>query len=147
MIGRMPPAAGTRATPARELDVAERRWLERPHHRLERADARYARLLGEHRGARPAALYVAGRLAALEGPRLTIVGSRRATAAGLEIAHRFAAALARHGLVIASGLATGIDTAAHRGALRGGGATIAVLPGGLDRIYPCANSPLAAEIA
>jgi DNA processing protein len=91
-------------------------------------------------------LFVDGDLANLSLPQLAIVGSRNATPGGRETAHDFAAHLAHSGLTITSGLATGIDTEAHLGALAGGGKTIAVLGTGPDEIYPHANSKLAAQI-
>ncbi len=81
------------------------------------------------------------------GRAVAIVGSRAATGYGLEVARALAADLARLGLVVVSGLARGIDAAAHRGALEAGGVTVAVLPGGLDTITPEQHRPLADEIA
>ncbi len=79
----------------------------------------------------------------LSRPQVAIVGSRAATAAGCETAFGFAARLAAHGFAITSGLATGIDAAAHRGALAAGGVTIAVCGTGLDRVYPPGHDRLA----
>lgn len=93
----------------------------------------------------PAALWVRGRLPT--GPAVAIVGSRSATPYGLKVARRLAADLAASGVAIVSGLARGIDTAAHKGALDGGGLTVAVLGCGIDRVYPPENRSLAAEIA
>lgn len=78
---------------------------------------------------------------------VAIVGSRAATGYGLERAGRLAADLARLGAVIVSGLARGIDAAAHRGALEAGGVTVAILPGGLDAITPASHAGLARWIA
>lgn len=94
----------------------------------------------------PPTLYVRGD-APLEGERMfAIVGSRRATRDGKRAAREFAATLAREGVCVVSGLARGVDTCAHEGALEGGGATIAVLGSGADVIYPPENEELAARI-
>lgn len=109
-------------------------------------DPRFPEQLAAVRGC-PDALYVRGDPAVLALPQLAIVGSRAATRAGRETAFEFAAALAARGLAITSGLATGIDAAAHRGALAAGGVTIAVCATGLDRTYPPEHAALADEIA
>ena len=93
----------------------------------------------------PRQLHVLGRLAA--GPAVAIVGSRNCSRYGLGVAARLAADLGRAGVSIVSGLARGIDAAAHRGALEGGGHTVAVLPGGLRPVYPRRHGRLAGEIA
>jgi DNA processing protein len=95
----------------------------------------------------PVALFVRGDPHSLQSPQLAIVGSRSASAGGAETARAFAGHLARLGLTITSGLALGIDTAAHEGALAAGGHTIAVLGTGPDQAYPRRNAPLADEIA
>ncbi len=77
---------------------------------------------------------------------VAIVGSRRATQYGFDVAHSFAADLAAAGVVVVSGLATGIDSAAHQGALRGNGLTVGVLGGGFERIYPAGNIQLVEKI-
>ena len=95
----------------------------------------------------PNVLYVRGNPALLQKPGLGMVGSRNATPQGLQTAESFAKTLAARGLTIISGLALGIDAAAHRGALAGGGATIAVIGTGADRLYPARNKELALAIA
>lgn len=101
------------------------------------------------RGAPPApdALWAWGELAADDALAVAVVGARHATPYGLEMAEALAADLAARGVTVVSGLARGIDSAAHRGALRGGGRTIAVLGSGVDVIYPPENRRLAAAIA
>ncbi|MFW5954571.1 MAG: DNA-processing protein DprA [Guyparkeria sp.] len=94
----------------------------------------------------PAALFCRGRIAALHDPQLAIVGSRTPTTGGRQNAFAFAEHLASQGLTITSGLALGVDSAAHRGALAAGGVTVAVLGSGPDRIYPPENEALAGEI-
>ena len=109
------------------------------------ADAAYPRLLLEIPDP-PTLLYVRGRVELLNQPALAIVGSRSPTAQGERDSERFAAALAQSGLTIASGLALGIDAAAHRGALSVGGDTVAFLGTGIDRVYPARNHELALAI-
>jgi DNA processing protein len=94
----------------------------------------------------PETLYVRGRLIADDALAVAIVGSRRATPYGLEVAERLGAALGARGVTVVSGLARGIDSAAHRGALESGGRTIAVLGSGVDVIYPPENRRLADKI-
>ena len=95
----------------------------------------------------PIGLFVRGDPAALSLPQLAIVGSRNPTAGGRDNATSFAAHLARCGLAITSGLAIGIDAAAHQGALAADGITVAVCGTGLDIDYPVANRALADAIA
>jgi DNA processing protein len=92
-------------------------------------------------------LLVRGELAALEGPCVAVVGSRAASVYGLAVAKRFAAELARAGLVVVSGLATGIDAVAHEAALEAGGRSVAVQACGPERVYPARHRALAARIA
>jgi len=94
----------------------------------------------------PERLYVRGGFEERDALAIAIVGSRAATSYGLAVAERLAADLAARGVTVVSGLARGIDSAAHRGALRAGGRTIAVLGSGVDVIYPPENRRLAHEI-
>ena len=95
----------------------------------------------------PPVLYAHGNAALLQRPGIAVVGSRNATAQGESNAQHFARALSDSGLAVVSGLALGIDAAAHRGGLAGAGSTIAVLGTGIDIVYPTRNAELAAEIA
>ena len=113
---------------------------------LVRADAEYPARLREIPDA-PETLHVRGRLLEEDALAVSIVGSRRATFYGLDVAELLAADLAARGVTIVSGLARGIDAAAHRGALRVGGRTIAVLGSGPDVVYPPEHRRLADEIA
>ncbi|TAN84474.1 MAG: DNA-protecting protein DprA [Gallionella sp.] len=95
----------------------------------------------------PLLLYVKGRPDLLNRPALGVVGSRNATPQGAGNAEAFAKTLSGAGLCVISGLAHGIDAAAHRGALRGPGGSIAVVGTGLDKVYPAANRDLAHQLA
>jgi DNA processing protein len=95
----------------------------------------------------PFVLWTRGVLAALDRPAVAIVGSRAGSPYALAVAERLAGDLAARGVVIVSGLARGVDSAAHRGALAGGGPTIAVLGSGADVIYPPEHRALASQIA
>jgi DNA processing protein len=122
-------------------------WLEKPgHHLITWDDPRYPPRLRQTEGA-PLLLFVIGDPELLGLPQLAIVGSRNPTPVGLENAQAFAESLARAGLIINSGLALGIDGAAHRGALNGGGLTLAVCGTGLDRVYPARHRQLAHDIS
>jgi len=112
---------------------------------LRRSDAEYPALLLPVPTA-PDPLHVRGRLVDGDALAVAIVGSRRATPYGLDVAETLAADLAARGVTVVSGLARGIDSAAHRGALRVGGRTIAVLGSGVDVVYPPENRRLADEI-
>ncbi len=122
-------------------------WLERPGNSVVTlADAAYPRLLLETADP-PALLYCRGRTELLNQPSLAIVGSRSATAQGATNAEQFARAFSAAGLTIVSGLAQGIDAAAHRGGLAAAGSTIAVLGTGVDNVYPRSNAALGEEIS
>jgi DNA processing protein len=128
------------------LSRTERTWLENPHHHVVPfTDPRYPKLL-RRSGRYPIALYVAGNVDVLNDPQVAVVGSRNPTPQGRETAEQLSEYLAARGLAITSGLALGIDSAAHRGALRAQGNTLAVLGSGVDVIYPRSNRPLSAEI-
>src|SRR5689334_22882612 len=94
----------------------------------------------------PIVLFARGRVELLESISLGVVGTRRPTPYGLAVAERLSADLAHAGMTIVSGMARGIDTAAHKGALAAGGDTIAVLGCGVDVVYPSENRRLAADI-
>jgi DNA processing protein len=122
-------------------------WLAEPnHHLITFSEPRYPKLLREIADP-PAMLYVIGDPNLLSATQLGIVGSRNPTPGGSETAHAFAGYLIQSGLTITSGLALGVDAAAHRGALAAGGKTIAVAGTGLDRVYPARHRELAHEIA
>lgn len=112
-------------------------------------DERYPRALRHVHGP-PPVLHLRGTLAreagALDAPSIAVVGARDATAYGLGIARDLGRALAESGLVVVSGLALGIDGAAHRGALEAGGRTVAVVGGGTDVVYPRQHASLRREI-
>jgi DNA processing protein len=132
---------------ARDAVAAALAWAAEPGNAiLTLADAAYPRRLLDTPDP-PTVLYVKGRVALLNAPAIAIVGSRNATPQGEANAEAFAAALAEAGLTIISGMALGIDAAAHRGGLRGKGSTIAVIGTGIDRIYPARNQSLAHQIA
>ena len=95
----------------------------------------------------PALLYAIGDLSWLNHPTIAIVGSRNSTPQGEKNAEDFAASLCNYGLCVASGMALGIDAAAHRGAIKANGATIAVVGTGLDIVYPAKHRDLAHKIA
>ncbi len=94
----------------------------------------------------PIVLYVKGRLPDPAVPRVAIVGSRHATKEGLKTSHEIARELAAHGVIVVSGMASGVDTASHEGALLSGTDTLAVLGGGIGKIYPAHNISLAEKI-
>ena len=146
----------------RELDAEARRWLDAPdparmeadlewlehpdHHLLGWDDPDYPSLLREIPGA-PAALFVDGDPTLLWMPQVAIVGSRSASEHGLALCRRFARALASAGFTVTSGMADGIDGAAHQAALDADARTIAVLGTGPDLVYPRKHRALAARIA
>jgi DNA processing protein len=148
--GYADPAAAINAIisgPKPSAFAADLAWLaEEGHHLITWSDPDYPPLLREISDP-PAALYVNGQRESLNNPQLAIVGSRNPTPLGAQNATAFARALAHSGFAITSGLALGIDAAAHRGALAAEGMTIAVAGTGLDRIYPSRHRELAHAIA
>src|SRR3990167_5764759 len=117
-------------------------WLEKNnHHLIPFTDARYPTLLLEIPQP-PAVLYIVGNIDVLSHPQIAMVGSRKPTYTGLELANEFSQQLSHAGFCITSGLALGIDTACHQGALNANGRTIAVLGSGLLHIYPKKNTSL-----
>ncbi|MES2162173.1 MAG: DNA-processing protein DprA [Pseudomonadota bacterium] len=122
-------------------------WLQQPgNHLLSYDHPDYPEAL-RHIVAAPLLLYLKGRAELLGRPSLAVVGARNASAQGMLNADRMAQALSEAGLTIISGLALGIDAAAHAGGLNGPGSTIAVIGTGPDRIYPARNKELARRIA
>ncbi len=122
-------------------------WLEHDQHRIVPfGEDGYPELLAQI-PACPLLLYVNGNVDALSLPSLAIVGSRNPTHGGLRNSFEFSRHLSQQGFSIVSGLAEGIDTGAHRGALDAGGTTVAFLGHGIDRVYPASNRDLAHSIA
>lgn len=131
----------------RESVSATETWLSQPAaHLITLQDRRYPALLKTLPDA-PKLLYVHGDPDSLSFPLFAIVGSRNPTRGGEATARDFAGELSAAGLAIASGLALGIDAAAHAGALDANGLTVAVVGTGVDRVYPAANETLARRIA
>lgn len=127
--------------------AADRDWVEQPnHHFITCQDVDFPALLADVSGA-PAALFIVGEPARLWMPQIAIVGSRNASQGGIATAKAFARAFATAGFTITSGLAQGIDGAAHAAAMDAGGATIAVLGTGPDVVYPRSQVELAKRIA
>ena len=132
--------------PDRGLVRSDLQWLDQPdHHLLPCTHEDFPSLL-QRIPAAPAALFVRGDPLALWRAQIAIVGSRHASAGGLALARDFAATLARAGFTITSGMADGIDGAAHAAALDAGGQSIAVLGTGVDRVYPRKHDRLAARM-
>ena len=130
-----------------QLVERTQQWLSTPgNHVLTLLDADYPRMLREIHDP-PLLLYAVGRLALLAAPSVAIVGSRNASTQGKANASAFARAFSECGLTVVSGLALGIDAAAHEGALAGAGSTVAVIGTGADIVYPARNHKLAHRIA
>ncbi len=146
-LGLSPRAVECLTAPDQAALDQDERWLQdAPHHFIPWDSERYPALLREIPDA-PVGLFVDGDIHVPGLPQLAVVGSRNPTHAGIETAHAFACRLAASGLTITSGLAIGIDAASHRGALDGGGTTVAVCGTGLDITYPASHRSLREEIS
>lgn len=145
VVGEASARALRDADPGQEVAEALAWAAEPGRHILTLADQAYPPALLETPDP-PTVLYVQGDPSLLARPAIAIVGSRNATPGGVKTAEAFARALVAAERVVVSGLALGIDTAAHRGALAAGGGTVAVIGTGCDRIYPARNRELAHEI-
>jgi DNA processing protein len=132
--------------PPSSSDPPLARWVEAGYGILPMTSPRYPGALWELPDP-PPVLFLRGRWELLHGPAVAIVGSRKATETGRRSAETMARILGAAGICVVSGLALGIDGAAHRGALAGGGPTVAVLGSGLDVGYPAAHRPLREKIA
>jgi len=127
--------------------LTEKDWLAEPsHHLIERESEDFPAFLSQISDP-PERLFVIGNVDALHMPALAIVGSRNPTEQGRQNSYEFAKHLGRSGFCIVSGLAQGIDAAAHEGALAAQAMTVAFLGHGIDQVYPTANQPLAKRIA
>ncbi len=153
LAGFLPPAVANNLRPDEHGERAAEavaKWLKDPrHHIITLAELENCSAALFHIGTKdpPPLLYVRGDPRALsERPLIAIVGSRNASAAGVKNTEMFARSLAESGINIVSGLAQGIDAAAHRGAIAGGGKTVAVFGTGADIVYPKENRPLAMKI-
>jgi len=135
------------AQPNDEAINADLEWLveNESHHIIHFTHPDYPELL-KHINDPPLVVFINGDPSTLVMPQIGIVGSRNPSATGLETAHDFALELAKSGLTITSGLAVGIDAAAHTGALHANAKTVAVIGSGLDNIYPAKNTRLAGRI-
>lgn len=122
-------------------------WLEDPNNAIVTlADADYPQALLNISDP-PLLLYVKGKRELLNRPALAVVGSRNSTAQGQSNAEAFSQAISAAGMCVVSGMAHGIDAAAHRGGLREAGSSIGVIGTGLDKVYPAANRELAHQLA
>ncbi len=133
----------------RRPTISPEREMERLHRLGVKAltwhDPEYPPLLREIADP-PPLLYVRGRVEAIRGVAVAVVGTRRPTAYGRQVAADLAAGLARAGVTVVSGLARGVDAVAHRAALEAGGTTVGVLACGLDMVYPPEHAPLARQV-
>ncbi len=146
IIGARLAAAIAQGGDPQKLERAEQ-WLDQSgNHLISLADDAYPSIL-LNIPSPPLLLYAKGRLELLTRPALSVVGSRHATPQGVRDASAFARTFSDSGWCVVSGLAYGIDAAAHQGALLGQGSSIAVVGTGLDRVYPAAHRALAHQLA
>lgn len=144
---RTPTGGHRRACPDWRAVEADLAWLATPgRHLITLSMSAYPERL-RHISDPPPVLFVEGDADVLCAAQLAMVGSRRATPCGVETAHCLSAELSACGLAITSGLALGVDAASHRGAMAGGGSTVAVAANGLDRVYPRSHARLARQVA
>ena len=129
-----------------DKDLLWRDQDNKNHHIITIADPLYPKLLKEIPGGGPPLLFINGNINMLSSAQIAIVGSRNPSPLGKEIAYEFSQNLCRAGYTITSGLAIGIDAAAHRGALDCNGTTIAVAATGLDQVYPLRHRKLAEQV-
>ncbi len=129
-----------------KLVEADIQWQLRPHQYILTPEHQYYPTLLKEINKPPSLLYVRGNIYALNTSQIALVGSRNPTPSGRDIARQFSTKLAQASLCITSGLALGIDTEAHQGALAANGLTVGVLGNGLDLIYPRRNQALANTI-
>ena len=135
-----------REPPAEKIDPTLA-WAEAPSHSVRTLYCpQYPEKLKELKDA-PPLIYVKGNESLLKEPQIAVIGSRRPTPGGLATARDFSQGLVESGLLINSGMASGIDAVAHEAALSGGGTTVAVIATGPDKIYPAKNKQLAENIA
>jgi len=135
------------STTQRRIDQALQ-WLDSgtDRHILTLSDPHYPELLASI-SSPPPVVYVRGKLEALHAPHVAMVGARKATHPALEIAREISAGLAQAGVAVVSGMALGIDAAAHQGCLHAGGRTVAVAATPIDVVYPKRHQQLAQDIA
>jgi DNA processing protein len=139
-------AAAAISSPDEKQIESDMEWLSQSDRQLLCWDDDAYPVLLRRINSPPAALFVEGDAGCLWHPQIAIIGSRNPTAGGLDHAQDFATTLARQGMAITSGLASGIDTAAHKAALDAGAFTIAVNGTGLDRVYPDSSRAVAERI-
>lgn len=145
-LGLKPETIRSIRSPDESLLDLDQDWLSAQGHNLIAWDSDCYPALLRRIPSPPAALFVEGNPDILWQPQIAVIGSRNPTGGGLEHAKEFSAEFCQQGLTITSGLASGIDAAAHDAALQAGGHTVAVTGTGLDSVYPASSSKLASRI-